>query len=440
MFEFTSRHTTRTRVKALSLFAPVLGGGIASQARVAAQSDEPVTLSIWLFEGEERTAPALAEAYEAENPNVTVEITRIPQDQYGVRIDTALAAGSPPDIGFLYVDRWAKAGALVPLDDLLAERDIDLANYNQAVMQGSCIIEDQVYCVGTHIGASVLFYNREMFDAAGLEYPSATEPITVDEYAELAMQLSVFDDDISNRVWGGSAGAPYWWMDRTTMVSEDGRQTVGFVNDEPTKHAYEVLSNMVREEYAPNASVSQALGAEGDRALFLQRYLAMAIMDFADLNALDEAGLDFGVAALPVEQAGASPYLPVWSNEMTVFSESENREQALDFIAFIATEGQRVQMEATGAPPLSSAAAEEFGWIEQGANPDVRADFQAVIGEAVPPLFAPDFLGVMRSLGDAFALIVEGEASASDALDEAAPRLQESLDRNWETWDNIGAD
>ena len=105
-----------------------------------------------------------------------------------------------------------------------------------------------------------LLYNKAMFDAAGLEYPSATEPMTIDEYAELAAQLTVPSDDITQQVWGGSAEEPYWWMHRTNMFSEDGRQVEGFVNDESTKHTYQVLADMVKAGHAPSASIMQSLG------------------------------------------------------------------------------------------------------------------------------------------------------------------------------------
>ena len=97
---------------ALALLLPLLAGGGAGSPVAVAQ--EPVTLDIWIFEGEEQLLPALEEAFEAENPNVNVEITLIPEDQYVVKIDTAMAAGSPPDIGYLYDRRWVKAGKICP--------------------------------------------------------------------------------------------------------------------------------------------------------------------------------------------------------------------------------------------------------------------------------------------------------------------------------------
>lgn len=437
MIQLASRHTSRLRVRALTLLTAVFGGSIAPRPSFATQSENPVTLNLWLFEGEERLLPVLKEAYEAEHPNVTIEITLIPEDQYVVKIDTALAAGNPPDIGYLLEDRWVKAGKIAPLNDTIADHDIDVVQFNQAVMQGSCIVDGQYYCLGSFTGAVVLLYNRDMFDAAGLDYPSATEPLTVDEYAALAEQLSVPNDDIAQRVWGASAEAPYWWMARETMFSDDGRETTGFVNDEATKHAYQVLGDMVANGYAPSGSIMQSLGTEGAEALFLQEKLAMAIADFSNLSALEEGGINYGVAILPVEQDGDPAFLPVWTDEMTVFSDSDHIAEAKEFVAFVGTEGQRLRIDATGEPPLSAAAAEEFGWADQG-NTQARAEFLQATEASAAPMFVPGFWDVTAPLGDAFNRIAEGDSSASDLLDDAAPRMQDSLDQNWETWEQLG--
>jgi multiple sugar transport system substrate-binding protein len=432
-------HYLRPALLALALLVPMVAAGrVDSHVGVAAQ--ENITLDLWFFQGadpEDPFFPALQEAYKAMRPEVTLNVTMIPEDQYVVKLDTALAAGSPPDIGYLYEPRWVKAGKVLPLDEMIAAHDIDLDDFNHAIMQGSCVVEDHVYCLGSYSGAVVLFYNKAMFDAAGLDYPSATEPMTIDEYADLTAKLSVPNDDVTKRVWGASAEAPYWWMNRTTMFSDDARQVAGLINDEPTKHAYEVLGNMVAQGSSPGSSVMQALGVESSESLFLQGKLAMAIGDFAQLKALEEAGVDYGVATLPVEQAGDPPYLPVWTDGWMVFSESQHPAEAMEFIAFLATEGQRLRVEVTGDAPLSAAAAEEYDWAGQG-NVEARQEALQAIGVAEPPMFVPGFWDVVAPLGDAFNLIAEGETTASDALDEAAPRMQESLDQNWETWEQLG--
>jgi multiple sugar transport system substrate-binding protein len=424
---------------ALTLLLSMLAvGGSAPHVGVAAQTDEPVTLDVWIFEGEEDLLPALEQAFEAAHPNIDIQVTLIPEDQYVVKIDTALAAGSPPDIGYLYDRRWVKLGKILPLDEMIAAHQIDLADLNQSVIQGSCTVDGKVYCLGSYTGAVPLLYNKAKLDAAGVEYPAATEPMTVDEYAALAAQLSVPNDDISQRVWGASAEVPYWWMSRTAMLSEDGRQTLGFINDEPTKHAYQVLADMVIQGHAPSSSMMESLGTERSEDLFRKGQLAMVIGDFAQITDLEAAGIDYGVATLPVEQAGDTPYLPMWTDAISVFSDSDHPTEAAEFVAFLGTEGQRLRVEVTGQPPLSARAAAEYHWAEQG-NTAGRQQFLEVIGTGSPLMFVPGFGDVTAPLGDAFNLIAGGEATAAETLDEVAPRMQDSLDQSWQTWEQIEA-
>ena len=148
----------------------------------------PVTLNLWIFEGEDIFLPTLKSAFEKEHPNITVKITHIPEDSYVTKIDTALAAGSPPDIGYMYEARWMKAGRVEPLDDIIASQGIDTSNYNQNAAS-YCDVDGKVYCLGSYNGAIMLFYNKDLFDKAGLPYPSSTEPMTVDRYADLAAKL-----------------------------------------------------------------------------------------------------------------------------------------------------------------------------------------------------------------------------------------------------------
>ena len=424
----------------LSLLAvTLLLSPFASQAGItpAASAQDKVPLTLWLFEGEEQLLPILEAAFEGANPDIDLQITLIPEDQYVVKIDTALAAGSPPDLGFLYDRRWVKAGRVLPLDDTVAANEIDLTDFNPSIMQGSCTIEEQLYCLGSYTGAVVMVYNKAMFDAAGLEYPSATEPLSIDEYAALAEKLTQTNGDITQQVWGASAEVPFWWMSPSTMFSEDARTIEGYVNDDATKHTYEVLGNMVQQGHSPSTSIMQSLGTDSAEDLFRQGKLGMVIGDFSQITALEEADIDYGVATLPVEQEGDAPYLPVWTDGIAVFNGSPHPEEALRFVTFLATEGQRLRVDETGEPPLDASAATEFGWVDQG-NTAGRQQFLEAVSVAKPATFVPGFWDVTTPLDDAFDQIAAGEISASDALDSAAPRMQDSLNQAWETWEELG--
>jgi ABC-type glycerol-3-phosphate transport system substrate-binding protein len=225
-------------------------------------------------------------------------------------------------------------------------------------------------------------------------------------------------------------------MDRSTMFSDDAKTTTGLINDDDTKHTYQVLGDMIAKGFSPDASIMQSLGTQGAEDLFRQGKLGMAIGDFSQVSALEEAGINYGIATLPVEKAGDPPYLPTWTDGLAVFSDSPHPDAAKQFLAFLATDGQQLRVDVTGEPPLNSAVAAESGWVDQG-NSEARKQFLEAIKVSKPAMFVPGFWDVTAPLQDQFNLIAAGEVSASDALDEVAPRMQDTLDQSWVTWNEI---
>ena len=396
-------------------------------------SDEQgqVTLDLWIFEGEDTFLPTLKREFEADHPNITVDITHIPEDSYVTKIDTALAAGNPPDIGYMYEPRWMQAGRVLPLDDVIASEGIDVSNYNQSAF-AFCKLNEKTYCLGSYNGAIVMFYNKDMLDEAGLPYPSTTEPITVDEYAAMAEQLTKKAEDRSEYVWGGFADVTTWWLDWRVMFSEDGRQVAGLVNDAPTVHMYDVLAKMIRDGTSPSESDFQFFG---DTDLMATGQLAMTINENVGVPpTLDKAGINWGVSPVPVEKEGDLPWVSSWSDFWGVFNGTEHPEEAKLFVAFVGSEGNRLRSLA-GNIPLDTSVAEETNWA--GDNPG-RADILEVVKLARPNIFLPaNIFSLDSALWDSFGLIIEENQTAQEALDEAAPAMQEALDRAWETWEQI---
>jgi multiple sugar transport system substrate-binding protein len=389
------------------------------------------TITLWIFEGEDEFLPTLVKAFEQEHPDITVKVTNIPEDNYVTKIDTALAAGRPPDIGYLYEPRWIKAGRILPLDDVIASHQIDVASYNQNAFS-FCKLDGKTYCLGSYAGAIMLFYNKDLFDKAGLPYPSATEPMTVDEYAALADKLTQPNDDRSKYVWGGYADVTTWWLDWRDLFSEDGRQVDGYVNDEPTIHMYDVLGKMVREGSSPSESDFEFFGNTDPLAT---EQMAMTITDnVVAIPTLEKAGIDWGAAPVPVEKAGDPAWVSSWTDAWSVFDGGGNPEAAKEFVAFAGTEGNRLRAE-TGQMPLNVTVAEQTGWA--GDSPG-RKEALEVMKLARPGIFLPaNVFSIDPPLWDAFALIVEGDSTAQQAIDEAAPQMQQNLDRGWQTWNEI---
>jgi multiple sugar transport system substrate-binding protein len=396
------------------------------------ESGEVVTVQLWGFAGEYEFLPQVIEQFEAEHPNIKIELTDIPEGDYVTKIDTALLANDPPDIGYVYERRWLKAGKFLPLDDFLETEGIDVKDYNVGAMSGNCMYEGKIYCLGTYTGAVLLFYNKTLFDNAGVPYPSATVPMTIDEYAQMIKKLSVPSEDIQQRVWGGDAGAPGWWIDRLTMFNEDGTKVDGFINDEATIHAYQVIADMQKDGSVMTAAESQLM--EGTD-LLAQGKLATSIIDNAvAIPTLEKAGIKWGAAPPPVEKKGDLPFTPTWTDSYGVFTAADHPDEAREFLAYLIKVGNEIQLE-LGNLSLNLKLAEEKNYA--GDSEGRKEALQAIQVGGREILDVPGFWDVIDPTWDGFNQIVEEGRTAEEVLNEIAPIMQETLDQNWETWNSI---
>jgi multiple sugar transport system substrate-binding protein len=166
-------------VLALTACAPVAPGGGAAPAgdTAAPASGEPVTVT-WAFWGEpaeKESHQRVADAFMAEHPEIQIEIWNQPWDDYFTKIQALWASGDTsviPDIAFLWpTPRYAAEGVLENLDPFIAAAGYDLNDYWPGLLE-SAKYEGSVYGFPRDIEVNVVYYNKDMFDAAGLAYPS----------------------------------------------------------------------------------------------------------------------------------------------------------------------------------------------------------------------------------------------------------------------------
>lgn len=396
----------------------------------ARAQDEPVTLNLWMFLDGTGFLESVVEAFEAEHPNIQINITDIPEDEYTTKVETAILAGQPPDIGFPYTRRWIEAGFLVPLNDDLAAQDINLDDFNAGAISRNCLIDGQLYCLGSYTGGTVLFYNKDLFDAAGIPYPSPTEAMTIDEYADIARQLTVSSDNPEEQVWGGAGPQPFW-TEVSHYFSDDGRTAPGYLNDAATAHFYQVAADLYRDGSVLAATEAGLATAD----LMASGQVAMAVADSVTMQPLlENVGIRWGAAPPPVESEDSQPWVYTGSDELAVFSGSQHPEEARMFVTHWGSEGNRLRLEADGLP-LDMRMAEELNWA---GDSEGRQEMLAAVQTARPTVFIPEWYFVYDHLAEALnGLMLEDGLSAQEALDEIAPIVQDDLDQNWETWEQI---
>jgi multiple sugar transport system substrate-binding protein len=373
----------------------------------------------------------MSEAFEAEHPNIHINYTYYPSENYNVKVNTAIAAGEGPDLILAFDLNLLIEGQLLPLDDMVAEHGIDLSTYNQGIIQGpgefSCSWEGRLYCLASNQDGWAVFYNKGLFDAAGVEYPAAWPPMTVEEFADVACRLT----DQEAGVWG--AAVPLF-LPYELYVSPDGRTAEGYMNSPDVVHQFDVLSGIVRDGCSPSTSAVDPWDESVD--YFATGVLGMAVGDVGSSpKVFENAGIDYGVTAPPTP-AGVEPFFDVYGDNTAVLRTSDHPEEAMEFIAWLATEGQRIAYETEGSIPIDNVIAEEVNWAEGIPG---RIDVLEVLSHARPPIFIPNKWDVLAPLFDAWGYATGGERTTQQALDDAAAATQENLDKAWEIWDEQNA-
>ena len=196
-------------------------------------------------------------------------------------------------------------------------------------------------------------------------------------------------------------------------------------------HQFEVLASGVRRRAASRRSNILDPWEQG-RDYFAQGQLAMVITDFQDLRQGRERGHQLRLDRRRRRPTGVEPYFFVWTDSVGVMADSDNPEEAKDFIAFLTTEGQQIRYETSGDIPLDLAVAEEVDWATGVPG---REDGLEVLSHARPLVFVPNRWDVVGPYYDAWGFVLGGEKTAQEALDDAAPAIQENLDKAWEDWE-----
>jgi ABC-type glycerol-3-phosphate transport system substrate-binding protein len=427
----------RRRIFALLAVAALVMAACTSDSSSGGEgsaSGEPVTLDYWVFQSGGLAGDFLDQLvsdFQAKYPNVTINVTSYPEDNYGVKLDTAIAAGKEPDLVLVFGPEQMRQGLLLPLDDMIAANNIDTSQYVPSIVQPgdefSCNYENHLYCLGSYAGSTQLLYNKDMFEKAGLKPPAPWPPITPEQFVDDACKLT----DQANGVWGGAASDPLAFDPWETFFSADGK-TATF-NSPQAVEQFETLASGYQRGCFPTSNILDPW--EQGRDYFSQGKLAMVITDFQDLDKVEKAGINYGTTAPPTP-AGMDPYFFVWTDSVGVMASTDHPDEAMNFVAYLTTQGQDIRYEVTGDLPLNLQTAKEVDWAQGIPG---REEGLEVLSHARTAVFVPNRWDVIGPYYDAWGYVVGGEKTAQQALDEAQPAIQDNLDKAWQDWEEGAA-
>src|SRR5262245_23285300 len=169
---------------ALALCAPIAGTGTVAPA--AAQAAKKLIFSSYTWSGYDVAINKVIDAWIATQPAGSVEVERQFADgaTYWDKLQTQIAGGTPPDLGISDYGRlisYAKNGTLLDITDRLKASDLPmdkfmpnaLAQYRWAKGDfDSGNPNGAYYGIPSDAQAQIMVYNKKMFDAAGVKYPT----------------------------------------------------------------------------------------------------------------------------------------------------------------------------------------------------------------------------------------------------------------------------
>lgn len=314
-----------------------------------AESGTTLTVACWDL----ATTPyyeAIKTAYESTHEGVTIEWVDLASQDYNIKASTMLSGGDTTDVFIVKelsdLQNWAKEGFVVNLNDRIAADGYDMSKY--AGMDRSYVLAgtDDYYALPFRADFWVMFYNKTLFDKAGVELP--TNDMTWDAYKDLAIKMT----------GDGVYGTHYhtWLSAAVNWAVCDGVNSLADGEYSDLKYFYQMVQDledagacMTYDELKASGLHYSGAFAQGNIAMMPMGYWYAATL----INYIKDGTADFewGIAAVPHLEgvaAGSSFGSPTG---ISVNSKSANVDAAWDFISWVCGEEGAKAVASTGTRP-----------------------------------------------------------------------------------------
>jgi multiple sugar transport system substrate-binding protein len=345
------------RLVATTIAALTVAGCAASGSGSAGETNDasPVELNLLTgFTGGDRGAyEALIEKFNATHDDIQVSMEVQPWDTIAQTLPAAWATGQGPDLATPSFDpnvlaRYLETDSVLPLDAVgSGETQINVDQLAPAAIE-AFTADGDLYAVPANIATLQLYYNKELFQQAGIQKP----PATVDEFRETAKALT--KDGVYGLSLAERETIQMWpilqWLDGADIVDDKG---CSVLDDPASVRSLTAWSELVRNKVAPVGLT----GAESD-SLFSAGKAAMQLNGPWAAAGYTGAGIDLGVAPVPVGVNG--PVTLGSTVPMAASARTEHPAEAQEFMAWwTGRDAQRQFALASGFPPVRTDLADD---------------------------------------------------------------------------------
>lgn len=349
---------------AFLLTISVLPLGSIQQANA---QDVVLTYGLW----DSRQEPGLreiADDFEAENPNIKIELQVTGWGEYWTMLEAAATGGSLPDVFWMHSNEIYKYGSndmLLPLDEYIDKDGVDLTKFPEGLVE-IYNVNDVQYAIPKDFDTIGLWYNKTMFDEAGLEYPDETW--TWDTLKETAEKLTNKDTGqygISTPLGNQEGYYNFVYQNGGTILTEDRKS--GYDLPE-TIEGLEFYFSFVHEELSPASYL------DVDSRAFLENGVAaMGMFGSWHLPAFvgnDYLRENFDVAVLPSKDGVQKSIYNGLGN--VIDANTDNPEEAWLFLSYLSSEAVQLKASELGIA-ISAYEGAADAWVDSVEDFNLQA-------------------------------------------------------------------
>lgn len=370
---------------------------------------------------------AVVDAFEKANPDIDVDFESVAFSDIFLKYKTLIAGNTPPDVMSMNFDQaysFASMGALEPLDSYIKSSGLDTSTYYQATLDMFKVNGVQ-YSMPATFSDVVLFYNKDLFDAAGLSYPS--KDWTADDLKAAAIALTK-DTNGDGKI--DQFGYEYPWypivLEQYNAKIWDPQTNKCTLNSDAGVKAIQTIVDS-RYGSQPYAPTPDDLAQQGDWDMFMAGKLAMMPTGPWAVGTFNQkiTSFTYDIADMP---AGEKQATHVYANSYAMSAGSKNKEAAWKFIEF-ATGPEGTKIRQDGKYEISPVKSVSEGYVSSmaGGNPAHANVFMDVMSYAVAQPVHAHWTEMSDAIDTELNLALSNQKPVKDALDAACVSVDSIL-------------
>lgn len=345
------------------------------QAEAETAADGSVELTIWVHETESSDegklyAKLIGEFNEKYAGQYHATLSQIARSGdaggYDDKINAAISNGGLPDVftvDGVTVAQYADAGAIVPIDEYFTSEE--LSDFNPSIIQQGTY-DGKLYTLGAMDSSVGIFYNKDMFEAAGITPATAENPWTLDELTEAAKKLTTDDCfGITMSLDAKDETIIYFFLpliqsQGSNIVSEDGLLAEGYMNGEAAVNVLTWIKDMADNGYVSATPAENSFELKQAAMALTGAWEPANLAKFPDVNwgLMPMAKYDSGSQA--VSACGS------WTFAVSGQCAENKKEGAAELVRFMtSTEAAAGMFAANSMPPSRQSAFSEIAEFGQ---------------------------------------------------------------------------